>query len=96
MFEIQPPGPQPQAVWLSASADLLHDARRDLSDIGALQYDGVRLLDLRTVKASQRNLVQLPGELPERPDGPRKHTAEDLRDGLDMTAENSCYVVVED
>lgn len=47
---------------MSASSDLLHDARRDLSDIGALQYDGVELLDLKSVKAGQRKLDQLPGE----------------------------------
>ncbi|KAG2496337.1 hypothetical protein HYH03_005567 [Edaphochlamys debaryana] len=50
-----------KAVWLSASSDLYHDASRDLRDIGALQYAGVKLLDLRTVKAGQRNLSKLPG-----------------------------------
>ncbi len=49
-------------MWLSACGDLLHDARRDLADIGALAYEGVRLLDLKSVKAGQRGLSGLPGE----------------------------------
>eukprot|EP00198_Chlamydomonas_reinhardtii_P003137 XP_001692473.1 predicted protein [Chlamydomonas reinhardtii] len=50
-----------KAVWLSACGDLLHDVRRDLADIGALGYEGVRLLDLKAVKAGQRGLSGLPG-----------------------------------
>ncbi len=48
-------------MWLSASGDLLHDARRDLADIGAMRYHGVALLDLKAVKAWLRKLDQLPG-----------------------------------
>lgn len=39
-----------KAVWLSASSDLVEDARRDLQDIGALQYEAMKLHDLRKLK----------------------------------------------
>jgi hypothetical protein len=35
---ISPPSSRCQAVWLSASGDLVHDAQRDLRDVGALSY----------------------------------------------------------
>ena len=36
-----------QAVWFSALADLVVDAKRDLVDVGAYVYDPIRVHDLR-------------------------------------------------
>ena len=38
---------------MSASADLVVDAKRDLEDIGALDYDAVRLHDLRRLNVKK-------------------------------------------
>ncbi|GFR44081.1 hypothetical protein Agub_g5241, partial [Astrephomene gubernaculifera] len=52
-----------KAIWLSASADLVHDAERDLEDIGAKKYRsaGLQLLPLKSVTAGERNLSRKPG-----------------------------------
>lgn len=63
--------PSPQAVWLSASADLAQDAERDLRDIGALQYAGIKIHDMRHQK-SCRKLSELPGVPPGGPAGGSK------------------------
>lgn len=36
-------------MWFSASADLAVDAMRDFRDIGAYNYDPIRIHDLRKV-----------------------------------------------
>ena len=44
------PHARAQAVWFSASADLVVDAKRDLTDVGAYKYDPIRIHDLRKVE----------------------------------------------
>eukprot|EP00798_Chlamydomonas_sp_ICE-L_P014789 gene14789-20839_t len=39
-----------KAVWFSASGDLAKDAERDMDDIGALAYKGVRIHELKNIK----------------------------------------------
>jgi hypothetical protein len=47
---------------VSASADLVVDAKRDLEDIGALDYDAVRLHDLKKLQLKKgMPLSSLPG-----------------------------------
>jgi hypothetical protein len=49
-------------VWVSVSGDLVKDAERDLTDIGATDYEAVRLHDLRTLKVKRgQPLTALPG-----------------------------------
>jgi hypothetical protein len=49
-------------VWVSVSGDLVQDAKRDLDDIGATDYEAVRLHDLRTLKVKRgQPLTALPG-----------------------------------
>ena len=51
-----------QAIWLSASGDLAMDAERDFRDIGALQYDPVRIHNLRKLKIPKGGrIADLPG-----------------------------------
>lgn len=47
---------------MSVSSDLVVDARRDLEALGMLEYDAVRLHDLRQLKARKgKPLASLPG-----------------------------------
>lgn len=49
-------------MWVSVSTDLVVDARRDLNDIGALQYESVRLHDLRSLRLkTDQKLNDVPG-----------------------------------
>ncbi|KAK9822510.1 hypothetical protein WJX81_008146 [Elliptochloris bilobata] len=53
---------RPKAVWFSVSADLAPDATRDFRDLGALDFDGVDILDLRRMKVKNtQRLSDLPG-----------------------------------
>lgn len=44
-MRFKPPLLQPQAIWLSVSADLAIDAERDLRDAGALRW-GMSWMDM--------------------------------------------------
>eukprot|EP00878_Enallax_costatus_P023440 GHUV01024933.1.p1 GENE.GHUV01024933.1~~GHUV01024933.1.p1 ORF type:complete len:410 (+),score=80.43 GHUV01024933.1:835-2064(+) len=51
-----------KALWVSVSTDLVVDARRDLEALGMLEYEPVRLHDLRQLKTRKgKPLASLPG-----------------------------------
>lgn len=51
-----------QALWVSVSTDLVVDARRDLEALNMLEYEPVRLHDLRQLKTRKgKPLSSLPG-----------------------------------
>lgn len=62
---LQPLLEAPQAVWISASGDLVEDAKRDLKGIDFIKYDNVRIHNMRKMNLQRGDrIADRPGDSP--------------------------------